>query len=232
MAALILCLGNSSEDTVKRAQAVAQQYSIESMGLLTEHREIQSGCYYTDIGTVSVDYVRSTAGQWDLIVLLDQAPNTYSHIESYYQTYLTCSYLKNCTAVTIQSQQCWCYIVKYFNPQGNHNVYRVADNHQLYQQVMITDIRNKNLVLQLSTVDDFDMFIKWANDIVFRCRSLHSQFVMFRADQHEESSLHFRVTQFLVQFPEFVLLTPNTFTGNVNANLDAAITQHWQQLYQ
>ena len=64
----ILCLGNSSTDTVIRSNQVAQQYATECNGLLTEQdNNIQPGCYYTDIGTVGIDYLRSICKSFDLI---------------------------------------------------------------------------------------------------------------------------------------------------------------------
>lgn len=232
----ILCLGNSSTDTVVRSNQVATQYSTASKGLLTEkNSNIQSGCYYTDIGTISVDYFRSICKSFDLIVLLDQEPSSYDHIDSFYQSMNTCLFLKHQQQVIIQSLRTWCYIVTYFKPMDSDcSVITVKNNQELHQQVMITDLTKRNVILQLSKIsnDDFDDFIMYLNAIVQKCRQAASRFVMFRADPHEESKLHYHLTKFLVQFPEFVLLTPDVFGTDVNSNLKKIILQHWSNLYE
>ena len=232
MASLILCIGNSTEDTADRSALIAQQYAVTLNGLLTEDTEIKNGCYYTDVGTVSVDFVRSVEHCFDLIILLDQSIDTYQHSDSYDQSYALCSHAKNYQPVIIQSQQAWCYVVKHFKPTGLHTVYNVKSNKQLYQKVMTIDTRNINLVLQLGWVDDFDLFTNWVNQIVWKCRSTSSQFIMFRADPHEENQLHSDITQYLIQFPEFVFLSPGVFDHDVNSNLQTVISSHWLKLYQ
>lgn len=233
----ILCLGNSSADTVVRSAQMATQYSTELKGLLTEHGlEIQSGCYYSDIGTISVDYVRSICKSFDLIVLLDQAPDSYNHIDSFYQSMNTCLFLKHQQQVIIQSHSNWCYIVTYFKPtDSNSSIIKVKNNQELYQQVMVADLTKRNVVLQLSKVSsgDFDNFTMHLNLIVQKCRLAACRFVIFRADSHEQDSeLHYHLTKFLVQFPEFVLLTPNTFGADLNSNLEKIVLQHWSNLYE
>jgi hypothetical protein len=233
----ILCLGNSSTDTVVRSAAIAKQYSIELTGLLTEENtHIQPGCCYTDIGTVSVDYLRSICKSFDLIVLLDQTPDSYDHIDSFYQSMNTCLFLKHQQPVIIQLHSAWCYIVTYFKPtDSDSSVIKIKNNQELYQQVMVADLAKRNVVLQLSKVsgDDFDDFTMHLNLIVQKCRLLACRFVMFRADSHEQDSkLHYHLTKFLVQFPEFVLLTPNTFGADLNSNLEKIVLQHWSNLYE
>jgi hypothetical protein len=100
---------------------------------------------------------------------------------------------------------------------------------------MCNNLTKKNVVLQLSQIsdDDFYNFTNYVNEIVRKCRDSDSKFVMFRADPHEEDSeLHYHLTKFLVQFPEFVLLTPAVFDTNSNANLEKMILQHWSDLYE
>jgi len=233
----ILCLGNSSMDTITLSEQVARQYSTELNGLLTEQNtDIQFGCYYTDIGTISVDYLRAVCKSFDLIVLLDQHPLSYLDVDSYYQSMNTCLFLKHRQQVIIQSDRPWCYIVTYFKPTDtDSSVVRVKNNQNLYQQVMCNNLTKKNVVLQLSQIsdDDFYNFTNYVNEIVRKCRDSDSKFVMFRADPHEEDSeLHYHLTKFLVQFPEFVLLTPAVFDTNSNANLEKMILQHWSDLYE
>lgn len=231
----ILCLGNSSTDTVIRSNQVAQQYATECNGLLTEpDNNIQPGCYYTDIGTVGVDYLRSICKSFDLIVLLDQDSLSYGHIESFYQSMTTCLFLQHQQQVIIQSQKPWFYIVTHLEPtQSNSSMVRVKNNQELYQQVMIADVTKRNLILQLSKIssDSFDDFTMYVNNIVQKCRSSDCRFVMFRADPHEpDPELHYHVTRFLVQFPEFVLLTPDAF--GVDSDLEKIILRHWTNLYE
>jgi len=233
----ILCLGNSSTDTVIRSDQVARQYLTECNGLLTEQDiNIQPGCYYTDIGTVSVDYLRSICKSFDLIVLLDQEPDSYDHIDSFYQSMNTCLFLKHQQQVIIQSHRTWCYIVTYFKPtDSDSSVITVKNNQELHRQVMIADLTKRNVILQLSKIsnDDFDDFTMYLNAIVQKCRQSNCRFVMFRADPHEEESeLHYQLTKFLVQFPEFVLLTPDVFGTDLNSNLKKIVLQHWSNLYE
>jgi len=230
----ILCLGNNSEDTMIKAQLISNQYSVPMAELLTEQTDITSGCYYTGLGTISTDYLRQVAAQFDLIVLLDQPESSYDHNEAFTHTVITCMYLANLQPVVVQSNTPWLYIVKYFQPDNNGQVLKIKDNLELYHQVMTNSISNRNLVLQLNKVNetDFYNFTKIVNEIVARCRSLNSRFVMFRADRHESNQLHFDITKFLVQFPEFVLLHPAIFGKNLNENLTKIINQHWKHLYE
>jgi hypothetical protein len=227
----ILCLGNSSEDTMTRSQAVALQYSVPLNGLLIESiTDIISGCYYTDIGTVSVNYLRTICKEFDLLILLDQDPLSYNDLSSFNATMITCMYLKKWQQVIIQSHPVWCHIVTYHNPSIDSQIIKVSNNQELWQQVMITDLSKRNVVLQLSMIRDnnFYDFAKYVNEIVLKCRGSNSKFVMFRADTHEEEELHTNITKFLVQFPEFVLLTPGAF----NSGLEKIILKHWQDLYE
>jgi hypothetical protein len=232
----ILCLGNNSEDTANKAQMIAMQYTVPLNGLLIETVvDILPGCYYTDIGTVTRDYLKSICKEFDLLILLDQDPLSYGNLLTFDMTLITCIYLKKWQKVIIQSEVPWCYMVTYFNPLSNNcQIIKIKTNQELWQQVMITDLSNRNVVLQLSKVHDnsFYDFTKYVNEIVLKCRTSNTKFVMFRADVHEQDELHSNITKFLVQFPEFVLLTPGAFVGNVNLNLEKIILQHWQDLYE
>lgn len=232
----ILCLGNSSKDTAIKTQVVAAQYAMPLNGLLINSTvDILPGCYYTDIGTVSPDYLKSICKEFDLLILLDQDPLSYDNRLIFDMTLIACMYLKKWQKVIIQSEVLWCYMVTYFNPLSNNcQVIKVKNNQELWQQVMVTDLSNRNVVLQLSKVHDnsFYDFTKYVNEIVLKCRNSKTKFVMFRADAHEEDGLHSNITKFLVQIPEFVLLTPGAFIGDLNLNLENIILQHWQYLYE
>ena len=232
----ILCLGNSSEDTALKSKMISIQYAIPLNGLLIESvLDILPGCYYTDIGTITVDYLRLMCKKFDLLIMLDQDPLSYNDLSTFNITLTTCIYLKKWQDVIIQSQIPWCYIATYFNPSSsNCQIIKVKNNQELWKQVMITDLTDRNVVLQLSRVCDnsFYDFTKYVNEIVLKCRNSKTKFVLFRADSHEEDRLHSDITKFLVQFSEFVLLTPSTFVGNLNLNLEKTILQHWQHLYE
>jgi len=231
----ILCLGNSSTDTVAQTNLVAGQYLTVVNGLLTEQStDIQPGCYYTDIGTISVDYLMLVCKRFNLIVLLDQDPLSYVHADSFYQSMNICLFLKHQQQVIIQSDRSWCYIVTYLRPtDSDSSIIKVKNNQDLYQQVMVNNLTKRNVVLQLSHSDNFYNFTNYTNEIVQKCRSSASKFVMFRGDPHEEDpKLHYQLTKFLVQFPEFVLLTTDVFTANLNSNLEKIILQHWSNLYE
>ena len=233
----ILCLGNNLEDTAIRAAVIADQHQIQCNGLLQEHTiHVNTGCYYTDIGSITIDYLRSVCKNFDLVILLDQNPLSYNHIDSFYHSMNMCLFLKHQQRVIIQHDKPWCYMVTHFRPtNGDSLIITVKSNQDLHQQVMINDLTKRNIILQLSHIsnDSFYDFTKYINAIVQKCRQSQSKFVMFRADLHEEDpELHYHLTKLLVQFREFILLTPNTFGSNVNSKLEKIILQHWSTLYE
>lgn len=232
----IMCLGNNTQETAIRAAEIAEEYSLPLNGLAQQIKMLRPGCWYSDIGTISMDKFLQWISSIDLVVLLDQPENSYQHAGSYRNALLMCSHLQHFRPVIIENQNPDVYIVTHYETANTFNktIYRVRSTQELETQLMVTDIKNKTVVLQLSRLvneSELDQYKAQIDRIVDHCRQHNAKFIMIRADQHESDDVHFEITKYLVQFPEFVLLTDRVFKNNLNLNLDKKIFQHLALLY-
>ena len=91
----ILCLGNNTEDTDIRAKLVAREQNLEYHGLITEVKEISSGCYQTSFYDMSYGELIELSKQIDDVIILDQPKDSYFDEHAFYQTISLGKYLKS-----------------------------------------------------------------------------------------------------------------------------------------
>jgi hypothetical protein len=59
----------------------------------------------------------------------------------------------------------------------------------------------------------------------------NAKFLMFRYDEHEENTLHRKITEYLKTFPEFAVIQWKEVTKPVNQMLCIHIWNYWEKLY-
>lgn len=82
----ILCLGNNTEDTDIRAKLVAREQNLKYHGLITEVKEINSGCYQTSFYDMSYGDLIELSKYIDDVIILDQSKDSYLDDHAFYQT--------------------------------------------------------------------------------------------------------------------------------------------------
>ena len=106
---------------------------------------------------------------------------------------------------------------------------QLTDNSQVLPAIVAQDLYDVNLIIKLYTVNDINLFGTQLTTLVDELKKRKCKWIMYRAGQHEE--LHFQATQMLLNHPEFVLLNPAVFSGNIVANIRQRIYHHWVNLY-
>ena len=91
----ILCLGNNTEDTDIRAKLVAREQNLEYHGLITEVKEISSGCYQTSFYDMPYGDLIELSKHMDDVIILDQSKDSYLDEHAFYQTISLGKYLKS-----------------------------------------------------------------------------------------------------------------------------------------
>lgn len=89
----VLCLGNNTEDTDRRAQELAQQRGMPCRGLLSEisghlspHDYQVAGLYHTSVYDISFGRLIDLMDQFDHVIVLDQPKQEWSHPDAYLMT--------------------------------------------------------------------------------------------------------------------------------------------------
>jgi pyruvate-formate lyase-activating enzyme len=91
----ILCLGNSSEDTDIRARILAEQYRTCYHGLITEVKEVKTGCYQTSFYDMSYGDLIELSKNMNKIIILDQSIESYLDEHAFHQTVSLGKHLKS-----------------------------------------------------------------------------------------------------------------------------------------
>jgi len=103
----ILCLGNNSSDTDVRTNELAKQDNTVNYGLCTEHNviPIQAGYYHTSLTDMPPGQVIKFAQNFDLVVLLDQPMNEWSHWKPLLTTYKAVLEIEETTPVEYKNNK-------------------------------------------------------------------------------------------------------------------------------
>lgn len=82
----VLCLGNNTRDTDHQTTKLAQQDQMQNHGLLSElesdvlpHQYAESGYYHSSIYDIEFGRLRDLANRFDLVIMLDQPHDSWSH---------------------------------------------------------------------------------------------------------------------------------------------------------
>jgi MoaA/NifB/PqqE/SkfB family radical SAM enzyme len=82
----ILCLGNNTEDTDRKAKKLSETLSVEYYGLLSDITITKNGCYQTSIYDWSYSDLSIILNQMDEIYILDQPKDSYGSEYDFHQT--------------------------------------------------------------------------------------------------------------------------------------------------
>ena len=89
----VLCLGNNTEDTDRRARKLAQERGMICHGLLSElhgylttQQYQEPGVYHTSVYDLAQGRLVEIMDQFDNIIVLDQPKNAWSHPDAYLMT--------------------------------------------------------------------------------------------------------------------------------------------------
>lgn len=213
----VLCLGNQTCATDDSARDWAHRLGLPFVGLIdkTPGSKI-NGVYHLDLGALDMDAVWDHAECSDLVIMLDQSPESYDCIDGYRHLVILSLYLSHCKPVFFDGQ----------NTPTNW-IIDINDNQKILDHVMRTDL--DNLVIRFNPVNDIDLFQQQVNDIDKFLQAKQRRWIAYRASRHEES--HFEATKILLSKPQFVLLRPSTFAGDVQNNIQQQIYHHWINLY-
>jgi hypothetical protein len=89
----ILCLGNNTEDTDLNTRKISSDQNLEYHGLLSElegkifvAQYQKQGTYHTSIYDIEFGRLVDIGNQFDLVIMLDQSVETWSHPDAFYNT--------------------------------------------------------------------------------------------------------------------------------------------------
>jgi len=123
----------------------------------------------------------------------------------------------------------------YLDLDKPHTRIQVSNNLSLLEKIKSTSIENANIIMQLSHIgtQKLEEFKLLVNELVKICQTSNAKFLMFRCDEHEENSLHRKITEHLKTFPEFAVLQWKEMTKpeDVNQKLCIHIWNYWEKLY-
>lgn len=214
----VLCLGNQTEDSDIQCRNWSKLLNVSYRGLLTLKSELSQGLYFPDLNFISIDDIWQLTDSIDLLLLLDQPIPSYDFVETFRHYEALCKYKKRFMPVLIASEDIptlW--------------LIDCQDNKQILPKVIAEDIQKSNLVIKLLTVTDIDSFRIELEKISAELKRRKCRWVFYRASKHEP--LHYEVTRLLLTYPEFVLLNPAVFQGNIKMNIQRRIYSHWINLY-
>ena len=214
----ILCLGNHTEDSNIQCISWAEKFGLPYQGLLNTTNISESGVYFPDLARLSMDSCWAITDLVDLVIMLDQTVGSFDYVETYQHFANLCRYKKHFMPVLlphVDAPTVW--------------LDQLTDNSQVLPAVVAQDLCGVNLVIKLYTVHNMDLFDTQLTTLTNELKKRKCKWVMYRAGQHEE--LHFQATQMLLNYPEFVLLNPAVFSGNIVSNIRRRIYHHWVNLY-
>jgi hypothetical protein len=214
----ILCLGNQTEDSNIQSINWAEKFGLPFRGLLDTTSIVNPGVYFPDLLQLSMDDCWTVTDRVDLVIMLDQTVESFDCVETYQHFITLCQYKKHFMPVllpAVDEPTLW--------------LDQLTDNSQVLPAIVAQDLRNINLVIKLYTVNDVDLFETQLTALTNELKKRKCKWVMYRAGRHEE--LHFQATHMLSTHPEFVLLNPSVFCGNIVSNIRKRIYHHWVNLY-
>jgi len=214
----ILCLGNQTGDSDLQSRAWAEKFNLPYQGLLDSMSIKESGVFVPDLSRLSMDHVWAICDLVDLVIMLDQPVESFDFVETYQHFISLCRYKKHFMPVLIgavDTPTLW--------------LDQLTDNNQVVPAIVDLDLHNSNLVIKLNVVNNLDLFQTQLTALAKELKNRNCKWVMYRAGPHEP--LHFQATQALLNYPEFVLLNPAVFCGDVATNIKRRIYHHWVDLY-
>jgi hypothetical protein len=214
----ILCLGNHTEDTDAQSADWAEKFGLPYRGLLSTTSVDHTGVFVPDLSCLSMDDIWELTGWVDLVIMLDQPVESFDFVETYQHFISLCRYKKYRMPVLIgavDTPLIW--------------LEQLTDNSQAVPTIVDLDLHNSNVIIKLNTVDNIDLFETQLITLATELKQRMCKWIMYRASPHEP--LHFQATQALLNYPEFVLLNPAVFCGNVATNIKQRIYHHWVDLY-
>jgi hypothetical protein len=227
----IICVGNTSEATDRKTKIVAEQYGLEYKGRLNEHNWQSPGCgSITILKDLSLDQWRRAADLADMIIVLDQSPESYADQESWQKSQIAPRWLAHFKSVIYENHNQDLFITKDLVSLRDFHVQHVSvqTNHDVFKQVYNNNLTDRRVVLQFMNLQQQDVteFLEEVHAVIQHCRKSCAKFIVFRNDPHEPDPLHFKITRHFCQYPEFLLLQPSNI-----ADLPRVLDQHWIRLY-
>lgn len=214
----VLCLGNQTESTHQASVIWADRLSLPSQGLLTRDSVNAPGVYHPDLAYLGLEHIWRLVENMDLTIMLDQPLTSYEHLETYHSLISLVRFQQRLRPILqegINDPTVWLTDI------GNNDA--VIDYLQRQQ------FQNANLVLRLYEVCNLEHFRNQLQILEHLLEGSHCRWILYRASSHEP--LHFEATQTLLEYPQFVLLDPAVFQGDVSKNIRRRIYHHWIQLY-
>lgn len=214
----ILCLGNHTNDSDFQSSAWAKKFNLQYRGLLDLTSIKESGVFVPDLARLSINDVWAISDLVDLVIMLDQPVESFDFVETYQHFMSLCRYKKHFMPVLIGAAD-----------EPTIWLDQMTDNSQVMPAIVDLNLHSSNLVIKLNMVTNLDLFETQLTVLTKELKKRKCKWIMYRAGPHEE--LHFRATQILLNYPEFVLLNPSVFYGNVATNIKQRIYHHWVDLY-
>lgn len=213
----ILCLGNQTQDSMHQAGLWSKTFLLPDPILLTGPCMPHVGTCVPDLGSITIDDIWIVSSQADLIIMLDQPVSSYDHISTYNHYMFMCRYMQHFRPVMISAQD---RPLTWLQPKTNQDA---------LPDIITRNIHNLDLAIKLNTVNNIDTFKNQLNNLVNELQQRNCRWVFYRAGSHED--LHSEATMVLLEHPEFVLLNPGVFFGDVQANIVCRVYNHWINLY-
>lgn len=158
----VLCLGNNSEDTDTKTRLLATQAGLPCYGLLSQldgelstDRFSKYGYYHTSVYDIEFGKLIEFANKFDLVVMLDQPKDQWTHPDAFYNTVRAMNSLS--TAALFQNPK--------FNKDINYWEKLVSDNKSFcifpfiellaYEQHSTVCCRSSTPVAQIDSITDF-----------------------------------------------------------------------------
>ena len=165
-----------------------------------------------------MDDVWANTHNIDLLIMLDQDESTYDHPDTYIHYINLARYKQKFMPVLIAAEstpKVW--------------LTDTVDNHEPIKRIVDKNVHNTNVVIKLHTVTDLAQFKLQLTDLTAELVQRNCRWIYYRAGKHEP--LHRAATEILLGYPEFVLLNPGVFSGDVAVNIKKRIYRHWVDLY-
>jgi hypothetical protein len=214
----VLCLGNQTVDTHTSSMNWAERLNLPLVGLLSVPEVTQAGVYHPDLAALTVDDLWYLIDDMDLTIMLDQPISSYEHVETFYSMISMCKFKKRFCPVMIEGV-------------NDPTIWLIdfANNEDIVDYLCQQQLENSNVIVRLYSVYDLDIFKVQMEKINHVLSSNNCKWIVYRADPHE--TLHFEVTQVLLEYPQFVFFNPKIFYGAVQKNITTRIYQHWVNFY-
>lgn len=205
----ILCIGNNTVDSDNQCRAWASMFEVEYQGLLSCVVPEHNGCYHVGLSdSFTVDNLFESIRYFDLIIRLDQNKESYDHVETWQHITHVVEYYKH-------------FVPVLSDPEDNFN-------HWLgYPESYVC--KNENVVIKAGQFQSVEECARWLEFTKQYMEKNNCNWIVYRAETHEDN--HFEITNYLLQFDNFVLLTPEVFDDNLEHNIKNRIYRHWYDVY-